>query len=670
MDRKAKTAASDALARENSIDVGTSAVARGKRFVDHRPAAQAQRELSESIARSPRMAAQRAQVAIIRGEAAQRKEAASAAESSPNLTGMPDTLKAGIENLSGINMDHVRVHYNSDKPAALAAHAYAQGSDIHVAPGQERHLPHEAWHVVQQAQGRVKPTMQMKGDTPVNDDPALESEANALGAQALGVGRSLARQAVETPDSEASYAQPDANAGERLRHAATPSSDRPAQLAKYIWTSEGRWLDDGTGSHSHAVGPKPLGDFVGQIYDDSTGQYSTQATPFHGYLDPSSHHNFYAETEAHLPVGLLLQGHTGPIAMPKEWLGDVAERLLKEWFESIGISPQVEQNKSGHGLDLSFRISTQEILRLPRALQSVFSSVALPKESVTTKRGRATKPTWRTEKEDTSYFAVFEVKANSAQLSKAQRDTDKYVYKQSKTGFGLSAREAIDDGLVEVFYEVNVKIAADATHDVQFEFNQRDDESRRGLPQQNDTVAYRSVEPLSFLSSKQLGDAGEQFAKETLKLYGYESIGSLQNASGHGVDIVAVDRSDAIVFFEVKTHAGIGKLAQLTKREKRQHAFVAAILIDIIQGTGDYADVPQEIAHQAGEIYSAALAEDQQARDEDNAPPVGLGGYDTNAVVRAYLAAHARYFVMDVYFPVLNGTGQPAYTVSPWRERK
>ena len=27
--------------------------------------------------------------------------------------------------------------------------AYAQGSDIHLAPGQEQHLPHEAWHVVQ-----------------------------------------------------------------------------------------------------------------------------------------------------------------------------------------------------------------------------------------------------------------------------------------------------------------------------------------------------------------------------------------------------------------------------------------------------------------------------------------------------------------------------------------
>jgi hypothetical protein len=76
-----------------------------------------------------------------------------------NNTGLPDQLKSGIESLSGLSMDHVRVHYNSAQPAQLNALAYAQGSDIHLAPGQERHLPHEAWHVVQQAQGRVRPTL-------------------------------------------------------------------------------------------------------------------------------------------------------------------------------------------------------------------------------------------------------------------------------------------------------------------------------------------------------------------------------------------------------------------------------------------------------------------------------------------------------------------------------
>ena len=103
---------------------------------------------------------------------------------SPNRTGLPDGLKAGVESLSGISLDDVRVHTNSSKPAKLNALAYTQGSDIHVAPGQERHLAHEAWHVVQQAQGRVQPTMQMKGVS-INDNTGLEHEADVMGARAV-----------------------------------------------------------------------------------------------------------------------------------------------------------------------------------------------------------------------------------------------------------------------------------------------------------------------------------------------------------------------------------------------------------------------------------------------------------------------------------------------------
>lgn len=102
-----------------------------------------------------------------------------------NKTGLPDDLKSGIEDLSGYSMDDVKVHYNSSKPAQLQALAYAQGTDIHVGAGQEQHLPHEAWHVVQQKQGRVKPTRQMKSKIDINDDPALEKEADIMGAKAL-----------------------------------------------------------------------------------------------------------------------------------------------------------------------------------------------------------------------------------------------------------------------------------------------------------------------------------------------------------------------------------------------------------------------------------------------------------------------------------------------------
>ncbi len=100
--------------------------------------------------------------------------------------GLPTELRLGIESLSGYAMDDVRVHYNSDKPTPLNADAYAQGTDIHLAQGQEKHLPHEAWHVVQQKQGRVTADIQMKGDINVNNDEALEKEADKMGAMALG----------------------------------------------------------------------------------------------------------------------------------------------------------------------------------------------------------------------------------------------------------------------------------------------------------------------------------------------------------------------------------------------------------------------------------------------------------------------------------------------------
>ncbi|MET3431231.1 hypothetical protein ABIC71_000709 [Herbaspirillum seropedicae] len=106
---------------------------------------------------------------------------------------LPAPLQAGIESLSGMSMAHVNVHYNSSQPAQLNAHAFAQGRDIHLAAGQERHLPHEAWHVVQQAQGRVQPTMQMQAGVPVNDDRALEQEADVMGARAQAAGQAVQR---------------------------------------------------------------------------------------------------------------------------------------------------------------------------------------------------------------------------------------------------------------------------------------------------------------------------------------------------------------------------------------------------------------------------------------------------------------------------------------------
>ncbi|MGH6900473.1 MAG: DUF4157 domain-containing protein, partial [Geminicoccaceae bacterium] len=98
-------------------------------------------------------------------------------------TGMPGDLRAGLEELSGLDLSTVRVHRNSAGPARIDALAYTHGTDIHLAPGQEKHLPHEGWHAVQQMQGRVRPTTQTKGIS-INHDHALENEAEVMGARA------------------------------------------------------------------------------------------------------------------------------------------------------------------------------------------------------------------------------------------------------------------------------------------------------------------------------------------------------------------------------------------------------------------------------------------------------------------------------------------------------
>lgn len=120
-----------------------------------------------------------------------------------NRTGLPDALKTGVENLSGYAIDDVRVHYNSEKPVQLHAFAYTQGTDIYLAPAQEKHLPHEAWHVVQQKQGRVKPILQLKGNS-VNDEEGLEREADRMGQEALSVVSSDRQIFAPSPANHAS----------------------------------------------------------------------------------------------------------------------------------------------------------------------------------------------------------------------------------------------------------------------------------------------------------------------------------------------------------------------------------------------------------------------------------------------------------------------------------
>ena len=169
------------------------------------PASRAFGRASIDVAHSPRLIAQRERIAAVYGPHAKSVQrfvppTASAggetSSGSANPTqergGLPATLRAGIEALSGLDMSGVRVHRSSSKPAQVNAAAYAQGNDIHLGSGQDRHLAHEAWHIVQQRQGRVTPTLKV-GGIDVNDEPALEREADIMGARARTMGsRALA----------------------------------------------------------------------------------------------------------------------------------------------------------------------------------------------------------------------------------------------------------------------------------------------------------------------------------------------------------------------------------------------------------------------------------------------------------------------------------------------
>ncbi|MEK7323412.1 MAG: DUF4157 domain-containing protein [Pseudomonadota bacterium] len=173
--RFSQTPARSSRATENpALDDRSAAITaqRPQALADRSPRAAGLRQMREKIHHSPRM--ERWPGGFIQKKA--------------NDTGLPDALKSGMEALAAVAMDDVQVHYNSAKPAQLRALAYTQGTDIHVGPGQERHVAHEAWHVVQQKLGRVKPTMRAQG-MPINDDARLEREADVMGAQALQMRR-------------------------------------------------------------------------------------------------------------------------------------------------------------------------------------------------------------------------------------------------------------------------------------------------------------------------------------------------------------------------------------------------------------------------------------------------------------------------------------------------
>lgn len=125
--------------------------------------------------------------------AVQRSRAPASGEASvPDGGGRP--LPSGVATDMGrsFGADFSQVRFQEgEHVSAMGARAFALGHELHFAPGEfapqstagRELIGHELAHVVQQSQGRVAPTMQAKG-ADLNDDPALEAEADRAGAAA------------------------------------------------------------------------------------------------------------------------------------------------------------------------------------------------------------------------------------------------------------------------------------------------------------------------------------------------------------------------------------------------------------------------------------------------------------------------------------------------------
>lgn len=132
----------------------------------------------------------------------QQKAAGEGAQGGGGENQLPAQVLLMMSNAFGEDFSQVKVVPNSNEAKKAGALAFAQGMELHFAPGQFNPgsptglalIGHELTHVVQQRQGRVQANTEVEG-MPVNDDPALEAEADRMGelaAQSISTGMAAA----------------------------------------------------------------------------------------------------------------------------------------------------------------------------------------------------------------------------------------------------------------------------------------------------------------------------------------------------------------------------------------------------------------------------------------------------------------------------------------------
>lgn len=115
---------------------------------------------------------------------------------------------------------------------------------------------------------------------------------------------------------------------------------------------------------------------------------------------------------------------------------------------------------------------------------------------------------------------------------------------------------------------------------------------------------------LRSLSSREVGAIGEDAARKFLAQNGYTDIIAIQNASGHGIDLIG-RKGDSIGVFEVKTTKGLRgrKPPDLKPRQKKgMDWFANDVLEQARKQTGRYEGIPDEMAEAAARYQADILA--------------------------------------------------------------
>lgn len=131
---------------------------------------------------------------------------------------LPKDVQSKMENSFGHDFSDVKLHKDSSQAQDVNAKAYAQGNEIHFAPGEynpssksgQELIGHELTHVVQQKKGKVGQGEIHGSGMEINQDKALEQEADTLGKLAAsgmpafveGIGSGIQKQDASSPPTE------------------------------------------------------------------------------------------------------------------------------------------------------------------------------------------------------------------------------------------------------------------------------------------------------------------------------------------------------------------------------------------------------------------------------------------------------------------------------------